>query len=431
MGARSFRCGPSLVVMAALLAGCGGSLPLKFAPPAAGQPDAAASAPVAPSSATSASANSAAVKIGAKSVELSSVEFDATCARVVAPFELSDNLGELTKLGTSLLADSAGNYLGQQLQAASSGNSGAAKATPAPKLATLSPAVKRAALRMNWLPLSVEQRYGRHLLEQMQSDGKLLARDSRVGQRLYPKGDALLAEVLAGVTEPYAYQFELHISTEAGENAMALPGGYVVVDKALLEKSELRDKANFALAHEVGHVLQRHQTRALQARVIDALALKGSLTDLVKTLNGARNGEAQAVLGLLVGGKLVFEKHSETQELQADACGMRVLDQGKTSDGRLLAAVQAFARSLPPVKPAPLKPTDANAQSLEALALLVDVVQRPVDAHPNSQTRIAHLETMLTELRARPGLAPRPQASPKAPKPAKPQPLPTLKSGAS
>lgn len=423
MSARHLPCWAAVLA----LAGCANTGPLGFPPTAAGTPaqsgGAAAGGSVGPSGATLASSQSASVQIGSKAVELSSVEQDTTCASVVAPFDLSDNFSELTKLGLGLAAEGAGSYLSQQAESLAASASGS-RAPAAAKVQPLSPAIKRAALRMNWLPMAVEQRYGQYLLEQMRKAGQLMPREGKVGARTYPKGDALLAEVLAGVTEPHAYKFEVFVSTEPGENAMALPGGLIVIDKALLDRPELRDKGYFAVSHEIGHVLQRHQTRALQARVIDAVALKGSLPELIGTMKSA-SSKPEAVVGLLVGGKLLFEKHSEAQELQADACGMRVLDQGKTNDSRLLAAVQAFARSLPKPEGKVAAPGTA-ASGLEALTALAEVVRRPVDAHPNTPTRLAHLDTMLVELRKRPDLATkRPSAKPaSAPKP-KPQPLPT------
>lgn len=384
-----------------LLGGCANTGPLPFLPPSAGV-SAEAPAVTRPTQA------GGAVMVGSKEVQLVGLETDTTCSRVVAPFELSDNLGELSKLAATLATEHAGKVFSDKALAfVASATGGAAPAPQAPKAAGLAPEIRLAAKRMNWLPMQVERMYGQTLLDQMKSGGRLLPREGRVGTRLYPKADALLAQVLAGVQEPYTYQFEIHVSTEPGQNAMALPGGFVVVDKALLEKPELADKALFAVGHEIAHVLQRHQTRALQARVIDALALKDSLPEMIRSMQSAYK-EPAAILNLLVGGKLLFERHSEQQELQADACSMRVLDKGLGSDARLLAAVQGFAKSLP--KPAPAESTAAAAAAsaangLEALQALAEFATRPVDAHPSTVERIANLNAMLVELRKRPGLA--------------------------
>lgn len=339
------------------------------------------------------------VRVGGRQVDLAGGVFDPRCEQPVAPFALTANIEELARHGLDAYAE-------QQLPGAldkALGKKPPRRPAGKGKGAPITPALRLAAKRMNWLPMSVEDAYGEQLLRRMR--GRLMPREGRVGPRWYPAADALLAEVLAGVKQPHAYRFEAFISTEAGENAMALPGGRIVIDKALLEDPALHDKAVFAVAHEVGHVLQRHQTRALQARVIDALALKASLPDLIKTLRNA-GGQPQAVLRLLVGGKLLFEKHSEQQELQADACGMRLLDEGGGDAGRLLAAVAAFAQGLPAPQPAP--PPD------DTLGAVIDLVQRPVDAHPSTPERRRNLDQMLAELGQRPGAkrASRPRVEP-------------------
>lgn len=409
---------PVLIGVSCLLASCATDGPLKLPAPSAGvsgSPAAASSAPFGPSSATVSAGNAGStIKVGAKNVELVGVVFDPKCSSPVAPFDMTDNVEELAKFGGAMLSDGLSTYAGQQVQQLAGSASGKKTAKPvAPKVAALSPPLRRAAKRMNWMPMSVEDKYGAYLLDQMKE--KIMPREGKVGPKFYPKADALLAEVLAGVKQPYAYKFEAFVSTEAGSNAMALPGGRIVIDKALLDKPELRDKAYFAVAHEVGHVLQRHQTHALQSRVVDALALKGSLPDMIKTMKSA-GSEPQAVVQLLVGGKLLFEKHSEQQELQADSCGMRMLDDGKAADSRLLAAVTAFANSLPKPQPA--------AKEDDALAAVIDLVQRPVDAHPNTVDRRKNLDQMLVELGKRPGL--KTPVSPNLPIPQKAQALPTL-----
>ena len=73
----------------------------------------------------------------------------------------------------------------------------------------------------------------------------------------------MLALVLSGVTEAHPYTFELHVRGAGEDNAMALPGGIVYIDAGLLREADPA-KARFALAHEISHVLRRHETRIAQ-----------------------------------------------------------------------------------------------------------------------------------------------------------------------
>jgi predicted Zn-dependent protease len=60
-------------------------------------------------------------------------------------------------------------------------------------------------------------------------------------------------------------------------NAMARPGGFLYVDQGLLSDSKAKLKARFALAHEVAHVLQRHETKELQGLIVDSFTAKDEM----------------------------------------------------------------------------------------------------------------------------------------------------------
>lgn len=47
--------------------------------------------------------------------------------------------------------------------------------------------------------------------------------------------------------------------------------------------------AYFALAHEIAHLLQRHETRSIQARITDSI---GSFEGLCKLIDGATSNPA-------------------------------------------------------------------------------------------------------------------------------------------
>jgi Zn-dependent protease with chaperone function len=417
------------MVAAGLLVACATDGPLKMPATGAGvvsgTGQAATNGAGGASTSAAAQAGSASVQVGRKQVELATVELDPSCSRLVTPFEPSENVGELTMLGAELAGQaasvSAAEYL-QNLLASKPTRSTTGVATGAELKRGLPMNIRRAALRMNWLPMSLEQMYGQRQLDELKAAARLLPRDARNAAADYRKADAMLAEVLAGVKQANPYKFELFISTESSENAKAYPGGFIVIDPALIRKPALNDKAYFALSHEIAHVLQRHETRALQARVIDSLSFGASLPELIKTIHQAHS-EPAAVMRLLVGGKLLFEKHAESQELQADACALRVLDTGLANDRRLLAAVQGFVNSLPKPKPEVHVPAKPNAA--EELGKLSDLVSRPVDSHPTTEARVNNLRTMLVKLRERPANAKHAGVPPKANGKA-PIPLPTV-----
>ncbi len=412
---------PSCALLLTLLSACAQQGPLNLPATSAGNtPPSTTPPPLALNSAVAGGS----IQVGAKTKQMASAEVDSKCSRVVAPFELADNLSDLAQLGGSLVLDQLGDKLSGSLDQMlrNSPSSAGNKAIQIPHAE-----MRLAAKRMNWLPMSVEQQYGHYLLAQRDKAGGLLTRGGKKSAPLYQVADKLLSEVLRGVQETHAYQFELFISTDAGQNAAALPGGLLLIDRALIENPALRDKAYFALAHEIAHVLQRHETRALQAKAFDAMALKSSQPEMVKTMQSAGK-EPAAILSLLVQGKLLFERHSESQELQSDACAVRILDQSfKGDEGRLRAALQGFINGLPKpetsggAKPkgqvvtannalpnanaAGLLPLSSNTsgalQALDTVSGAIDLVTRPIDTHPSTEARVALLNEMLAEVRKR------------------------------
>ncbi len=87
-----------------------------------------------------------------------------------------------------------------------------------------------------------------------------------------------------------AHRLLFRHSTLFGANAMALPGGTVIVTDALVELSRHDEEVLAVLAHELGHVEQRHSLRlALQSIGAGAILVAvtgdiGSVTDLAAGL---------------------------------------------------------------------------------------------------------------------------------------------------
>lgn len=324
------------------------------------------------------------VRVGHKQVALSSQAVDLHCQHVVDPFELNANVAALGGLTAAGAADGLSKILGGRGTAKSEGH----------KLAR---SVRERAMLLNWMPMSLEQHYGRLMHEDALAAGMLVDRNSSVGKRLYPKGDALLALVLSGVSEAHPYTFELHIRGDNGDNAMALPGGIVYIDAGLLREPDPA-KARFALAHEISHVLRRHETRIAQSRVIDTISLTGATSDLVAALRDPMAISA-GVLKTAAAGHKSFRQHYGDQELQADSCAVRVLS-AALPIAEVDAALQSFIAILPADVPAAAAlPSSSRGASRGSGALddLVVEVSRPVDRHPTSRERVDNLKTVRAE----------------------------------
>jgi len=321
------------------------------------------------------------VRVGRKTIVLSSVEGDGKCTQMVAPYEVTSNLGELMRVGATEGIKSLGSLFTQGGTAASGKHK-------------ISEPVRAAAIRMNWLPMPLEVAYGEHYLGVMRDGGMLLERGGG-NAKLYSQADELLALALQNVKEPQPYNFQIHIRASNDGNALALPGGFLFLDANLLRNAKNQNLVQLALAHEIAHVLRRHETRALQARIVDTLSLTGGVTDLLNQLQNITQGSNE-ILKLIVSSKLQFERHKIDQELQSDACAVRLAQGMLNDDARLFAAVSDLLASLPP----PLKTSDPAYQAVSSTKLedVAAIIDRPVDRHPSTGERQALLNAVLQEL---------------------------------
>jgi Zn-dependent protease with chaperone function len=116
--------------------------------------------------------------------------------------------------------------------------------------------------------------------------------------------DAIVARLRSGLPDE-RYDFRVTIVDDTLVNALAVPGGAMVVFRGLMRNSDSPEELAGVLAHEMQHVQLRHGTRAL-------------LRQLPLLMGGG--SDAAAVLGVL--GALSYARADEEE---ADAEGMRLI----------------------------------------------------------------------------------------------------------
>ncbi len=227
---------------------------------------------------------------------------DKVCKRIVDPFRLQDNASALI----SSTKESSTDGFFKRLSGKKS------------KAPTLLESAKLRAKKMNWLTMKMEVKHGEMLHKKRLKNPNGLFERSKKGRvkRLYAKGDKLLASVLNQVNEEHPYDFKLFLVNNDELNAEALPGGYLYVNTGVLESKY----AELVVAHEIAHVLKRHQTRETQARIIDAVDTYNDL----KSLLDKSGSDSTAILQKIVMMRGLVLNYSRQQELQADACSVRL-----------------------------------------------------------------------------------------------------------
>jgi predicted Zn-dependent protease len=99
-------------------------------------------------------------------------------------------------------------------------------------------------------------------------------------------------------------------------NAFALPGGFVYVNRGLIEQTANLSELAGVLAHEIAHVEERHSVKQLER--VQRANLGGALASIL--LGGAGGGLAQA--GINVAGTAILAGYSREAESEADSLGV-------------------------------------------------------------------------------------------------------------
>jgi predicted Zn-dependent protease len=99
-------------------------------------------------------------------------------------------------------------------------------------------------------------------------------------------------------------------------NAFALPGGYVYVNRGVLEQADRLDELAGIMGHEIGHVERRHSVEQLQKskRGKVGLVLLCTLTNACATIGGR--------VAIDVGANVAAAHYSQHDEAQADSEGV-------------------------------------------------------------------------------------------------------------
>lgn len=304
---------------------------------------------------------------------------DKDCPDLVQPFKLSDNMLSLGEFTAKRAANAAKNKIGAMIGLGSS----------APATQQISDSTKLAAKQLNWLPMDAEVLYGQR---EHEKETELLPRDSKLGKKYYPVADQMLAELVGKISEPTDYKFQIYILKNSERNAVARPGGFLYLDQGLLDDEKYRQKAYFALAHEIAHVLQRHETRELQSMVVDSFTAEDELVEVLPQIST----NPSLLLDHVKIGKDIYTQHKIDQELQADSCAARLLGR-LYSAPELAATLNAFIADLAPYTDAP-PPAAPRNQAEKLAAVTHDIVSSPLDRHPNSKERKDNLDRMYREI---------------------------------
>jgi predicted Zn-dependent protease len=122
-----------------------------------------------------------------------------------------------------------------------------------------------------------------------------------------------LGDTIASHTSRADLDWRFFVVNSHQVNAFALPGGFIYVNRGLIEATSRADELAGVLGHEIGHVIQRHSVEQMQnQQKVGAVAeIACRLTDLCNSQLG------QAAIN--IGGTAVIARYSRADELEADS----------------------------------------------------------------------------------------------------------------
>jgi predicted Zn-dependent protease len=126
----------------------------------------------------------------------------------------------------------------------------------------------------------------------------------------------ILGDSLAHVTARRDLQWHFYMVNTNDFNAFALPGGFIYVNRGVVERATRMDELASVLGHEIGHVVLRHSVKQME----NMQGANLGLTVACVLTSICNSGIAQA--GINVGAQAVFAKFSRSDEAEADAAGI-------------------------------------------------------------------------------------------------------------
>lgn len=111
------------------------------------------------------------------------------------------------------------------------------------------------------------------------------------------------------------YELKIHVRSDSRINALALPGGHIIVFTGLLDKMDSENELAFVLAHEMGHYAHRDHLRGVGRALV--------FVTLSSVVLGPDSGVSRMLAQAL---KITELSFSRDQETRADEFALKALN---------------------------------------------------------------------------------------------------------
>ncbi len=210
------------------------------------------------------------------------------------------------------------------------------------------------------IPISWEEELGQYITTKLAPPDKQ-CNDPQVVETL----ESIVATLSRSV-ESNPYSFQIHVVDSPTVNALAAPGGHILVFQGLLKNTQSAEEMAGVLAHEIQHILQRHGMRLLVQNF--------SMGFLI----GALSGDVSGIMTFGLQAAHVLQTLSYTRDLedQADEQGVQLLLRAGVDPQGMLNFFQSINTNL------------NEKTSAQPFA-------KYFSTHPATDERIQHLHTLI------------------------------------
>jgi predicted Zn-dependent protease len=122
----------------------------------------------------------------------------------------------------------------------------------------------------------------------------------------------VLGDSIANLADNRGIDYHFFVVNAAEVNAFAVPGGFVYVNRGLIDRTTNMSQLAGVLGHEIGHVVRRHSVKQMQKAQGANIGVILGCT-LINVCNNNAAGAA-----IQVGGAALFASFSRDDERQAD-----------------------------------------------------------------------------------------------------------------
>jgi predicted Zn-dependent protease len=182
----------------------------------------------------------------------------------------------------------------------------------------------------------------------------------------------VLGDSIARLTERQDLpEWHFYIVDSREVNAFAVPGGFVYVNRGLIERTQRMDQLAGVLGHEIGHVVGRHGAEHIAKQQLTE-GLTGAAVLATYDPNNPSTQNSAAVAAMI--GQLVGMRFGRQDELESDKLGVRFTSEAGYDPRSMTALMKILDESSKGGRPPEFFST-----------------------HPNPENRIQRIEVAIKE----------------------------------